>query len=101
MHHWLILADWIVAVVFGVPSALVMAALGAFYLLRPQDAKFAGLAGYAVLFCALLGLGFAGLFALAAWGGARNAEWAPYVQVIALLCGLLPVMLARRRRASN
>ena len=95
MPRSLILADWLIAIVIGVPSALFFIGVGGFYLFRPKDAQLAGIAGYAALFVALSGLMLAGLFALAAWGAARDAQWAIYVQVIALLSALLPAQMIR------
>jgi hypothetical protein len=101
MPHLLIIADWIVAMLVGIPSALFFIAAVGFYVLRPCDAQFAGIAGYAALFFSFLAIMFAGLFALAGWGGSRNAEWAVYVQIVALLCAILPIQTFRTSRKAK
>ena len=100
---WLLSLDRVVAVVLGVPGALLALAVVAFYVLRPRDAAFLGMAGVLALLFAGVALVPAALFAFAAWGGARHAGWAPYVQGLALLFGMIPIMFvwnaaATRRR---
>ena len=106
MPEWLRILDWGVAAVLGLPSALVAVLVIGFYLFRPRDAAFLGMAGPLALILAGVGLVPAALFALAAWGGARGAGWMPYVQGLAFLSVSVPALMfyrtarnaARRRR---
>ena len=92
---WLLTLDRIAAVVLGAPAALLAVVVVGFYLLRPRDAAFLGMAGFLALFFAAAALVPAVLFGLAAWGGERHAGWAPYVQGLALLLGVIPILFVR------
>jgi len=96
MPGWAQTANWIAAGILGVPGALVGLAVGAFYLFRPRDAAFLGMAGFLALIFAGAALIPAGLFAAAAWGGKNGAGWTAYVQTLALLVGLLPALILVR-----
>jgi hypothetical protein len=96
MPDWLQTFDWVAAAVLGLPSALLAVLVIGFYILRPSDAAFLGMAGPLALMFAGIALVPAILFALAAWGGARQASWAPWVQALAILVGLVPALMLFR-----